>query len=106
MHWIKTHLDFISAGSDYEMVDNVVLAFTTGSSNGDTIEAIVNITDDNAYEKDEYFNVTIFSSEANVIIHNSEETVRIISDDSEIFSMILQNCLIFSDTSADSTLML
>ncbi len=69
----------ISAGLDYMQVNDATRFFPIGSVNGNTTCTDVQIIDNMAFEKDEYFSVLV-SSESNVGVH-SNATVHIFDDE-------------------------
>ena len=55
------------AGSDYTSVSSVQ-TFTSGSNNGSTRCIDIRITDDNAFEGNESFRITLSTADSNVVL--------------------------------------
>ncbi len=77
-HTIDTHFP-LSAGQDFVEVDDSSHYFPAGSVTGSVICINITITDNRAFEKDEYFTVVV-SSKPNVEIHG-DVTIFVQDDD-------------------------
>ena len=75
---------FASAGSDFERVA-VTLVFQEEAQEGSQGQEsfVVAITDDGAFEKDEYFRLVIVAAEDSVDIGRGELIIHIRDDDGE-----------------------
>ena len=72
----------LSAGADFDVVSMLIASFPVGSNNGTLLCLNVTITNDFAFEKDEYFFVEV-EPEAGVAILENRATVIIQDDDGE-----------------------
>ena len=85
-----------TGGEDYTPLDNFLVTFDVGSTNGSQACAYIAIEDDDAFESDEYFDVTVSADAEDNIIIDPQSTVTVTIDDDEgVCVLLLLSCVHF-----------
>ena len=69
------------SGFEYTAVQSFLISFAAGSADNQTICQSIAILDDGILEENKYFNVTLSTTDASVILENAVTTVLILDDD-------------------------
>ena len=85
-----------TGGEDFTSLDNFLVTFDVGSTNGSQACAYIAIEDDNAFESGEGFDVMVSTgAEDNIIIDPPSTVTVTIDDDEGVCVLLLLSCVHF-----------